>query len=52
MDGVNSTMIYCKNSCKCHNVPQHIIIIKMGGDLLKKRPDGEDSWSERPEYEG
>jgi hypothetical protein len=20
--GVNSTMIYCKNFCKCHNVPQ------------------------------
>jgi hypothetical protein len=19
--GVNSTMIYCKNFCKCHNVP-------------------------------
>jgi hypothetical protein len=19
--GVNSTMIYCKNLCKCHNVP-------------------------------
>jgi hypothetical protein len=23
MEGVNSTMIYCKNFCKCHNVPQH-----------------------------
>jgi hypothetical protein len=21
MEGVNSTMIYCKNFCKCHNVP-------------------------------
>jgi hypothetical protein len=21
MEGVNSTMIYCKNVCKCHNVP-------------------------------
>jgi hypothetical protein len=20
MEGVNSTMIYCKNFCKCHNV--------------------------------
>jgi hypothetical protein len=22
--GVNSTTIYCKNFCKCHNVPQYI----------------------------
>jgi hypothetical protein len=21
MEGVNSTMIYCKNFCKCHKVP-------------------------------
>jgi hypothetical protein len=21
MEGMNSTMIYCKNFCKCHNVP-------------------------------
>jgi hypothetical protein len=21
MEGLNSTMIYCKNICKCHNVP-------------------------------
>jgi hypothetical protein len=21
MEEVNSAMIYCKNSCKCHNVP-------------------------------
>jgi hypothetical protein len=21
--GVNSTMIFCKNFCKCHNVPQY-----------------------------
>jgi hypothetical protein len=21
MEGVNLTMIYCKNFCKCHNVP-------------------------------
>jgi hypothetical protein len=21
MEGVNSTMIFCKNFCKCHNVP-------------------------------
>jgi hypothetical protein len=20
-EGVNSTMIYCKNFCKCHNLP-------------------------------
>jgi hypothetical protein len=24
--GVNSTMIYCKNFCKCHNVPPATII--------------------------
>jgi hypothetical protein len=23
MEVVNSSMIYCKNFCKCHNVPQH-----------------------------
>jgi hypothetical protein len=23
MEGVNSTMIYCKNFCTCHNVPQY-----------------------------
>jgi hypothetical protein len=23
MEGVNSTMIYCKNFCKCHYVPQY-----------------------------
>jgi hypothetical protein len=23
MEGVNSTMIYCKNLSKCHNVPQY-----------------------------
>jgi hypothetical protein len=23
---VNSTMIYCKNFCKCHNVPPATII--------------------------
>jgi hypothetical protein len=23
MEGVNSTMIYCKNFCKCHIVPQY-----------------------------
>jgi hypothetical protein len=22
-EGVNSTKIYCKNFCKCHNVPQY-----------------------------
>jgi hypothetical protein len=22
MEGVNSTIIHCKNFCKCHNVPQ------------------------------
>jgi hypothetical protein len=21
MEGVNSTIIYCKHFCKCHNVP-------------------------------
>jgi hypothetical protein len=21
IEGVNSTIIYCKNVCKCHNVP-------------------------------
>jgi hypothetical protein len=21
MEGINSTMIYCKKFCKCHNVP-------------------------------
>jgi hypothetical protein len=23
MEGMNLTMIYCRNFCKCHNVPQH-----------------------------
>jgi hypothetical protein len=23
MEGVNLTMIYCKNFCKCQNVPQY-----------------------------
>jgi hypothetical protein len=27
MEGVNSTMIYCKHFCKCHNVPQYNNII-------------------------
>jgi hypothetical protein len=29
--GVNSTRIYCKSFCKCHNVPQYNnnMIIKM-----------------------
>jgi hypothetical protein len=22
MEGVNSSMIYCRNFCKCHNVPR------------------------------
>jgi hypothetical protein len=26
--GVTSTMIYCKNFCKCHNVPPSTRIIK------------------------
>jgi hypothetical protein len=23
MEGMNSTVMYCKNFCKCDNVPQH-----------------------------
>jgi hypothetical protein len=23
MEGVNSTLLYCENICKYHNVPQH-----------------------------
>jgi hypothetical protein len=29
MEEVNSTMIYCKNFCKCHNVSPTIIIKKL-----------------------
>jgi hypothetical protein len=25
MEGVNSTVIYCKNFCKCHSVPPSTI---------------------------
>jgi hypothetical protein len=28
MEGVNSSVIYCKNFCKCHNVPPTITIEK------------------------
>jgi hypothetical protein len=28
MKGVNSSMIYCKNFCGCHNVPPHSTPIK------------------------
>jgi hypothetical protein len=36
--GVNSAMIYCKNFCKCHSVPQYnnnkiIIILLQGFDV-------------------
>jgi hypothetical protein len=24
MEGVNSTMVYCRRFCKCHSVPQYI----------------------------
>jgi hypothetical protein len=27
MEGANSSMIYCKNFCKCHNVPPPSTII-------------------------
>jgi hypothetical protein len=36
MEGVNSTMIYCKNICKCHNAPpEHSNMI-----ILKKEKEG------------
>jgi hypothetical protein len=31
VEGVKSTMIYCKNSCKCLNVPQY------NNNIIKKR---------------
>jgi hypothetical protein len=34
--GVNSSMIYCKNFCKCHNVPPLSTTIKKG---KKKKKD-------------
>jgi hypothetical protein len=30
MEGVNSTMIYYKNFCKCHNISQHNSNFKNG----------------------
>jgi hypothetical protein len=38
MEGVNSTKIYCKNFCKCHNVPLHYTnnrVIKMKDKIIK-----------------
>jgi hypothetical protein len=36
--GVNSTTIYCKNFCKCHNVPQQ------NNKNLKGRKEKEQGW--------
>jgi hypothetical protein len=37
-EGVNSSMIYCKNFCKCHNVPLPSPTIKK----LKKQKSDEN----------
>jgi hypothetical protein len=35
--GVNSSMIYCKNFCKCHNVPPPSTTIKKNKESKKKK---------------
>jgi hypothetical protein len=38
MEGVNSSMIYCRNFCECHNVPpaqNNMIIKKMNGYIKR-----------------
>jgi hypothetical protein len=38
MEGVNSTMIYFKNFCKCHNVPSpSTTIIKIKNKIKKRK---------------